>query len=142
MSIRKRRRIAEINVVPYIDVMLVLLVVFMVTAPLITQGLAIQLPEANGKPLPQQEEPVVVSLTQDGQYFVNISQNPRQPLSLGELQDRVQKIVQNRPNVQVLIEGDGAALYQGVIELMRVLQATGVKQIGLLTNPVTQSEST
>jgi biopolymer transport protein TolR len=136
MARARRRAIAEINVVPYIDVMLVLLIVFMVTAPLITQGLGIKLPEADAQTLPQQEEPLVVSLNKDGQYFFNIHQDPQSPLPLADIQDRLRKIVQNRPNVQVLIEGDGDVAYRGIINLMRALQSTGVKEVGLLTDPV------
>lgn len=132
----RRRAIAEINVVPYIDVMLVLLIVFMVTAPLMTQGLGIKLPEAEGQTLPQQEEPLVVSLDKNGQYFFNLNENPQSPMPLGEIQDWLRKIIQTRPNVQVLIEGDGDVAYRGVIDLMRALQSTGVKQVGLLTEPV------
>lgn len=136
MARAPRRTIAEINVVPYIDVMLVLLIVFMVTAPLITQGLGIKLPEADAQTLPQQEEPLVVSLNKDGQYFFNIHKDPQHPLPLTDIQDRLRKIVQNRPNVQVLIEGDGDVAYRGIIDLMRALQSTGVKEVGLLTDPV------
>lgn len=132
----RRRAIAEINVVPYIDVMLVLLIVFMVTAPLMTQGLGIKLPEADAESLPQQEEPLVVSLSRNGEYFFNLNENPQSPLPLGDIQDWLRKIVQTRPNVQVLIEGDGDVAYRGIINLMRALQSTGVKQVGLLTEPV------
>ena len=142
MKRQRRRSIADINVVPYIDVMLVLLVVFMVTAPLITQGLAINLPEAQGKPLPQQDEPLVVSVDKEGRYFFNINKDPQTATPLAEIQDRLRKIVQNRPNVQVLIEGDGAVPYRGIVALMRALQSTGVKQVGLLTSPVMLPEAT
>ena len=132
----RRRTIAEINVVPYIDVMLVLLIVFMVTAPLMTQGLGIKLPEADAESLPQQEEPLVVSLNKNGEYFFNLNENPQAPLPLGDIQDWLRKIVQTRPNVQVLIEGDGDVAYRGIVNLMQALQSTGVKQVGLLTEPV------
>ncbi len=139
MPVRKRP-ISDINVVPYIDVMLVLLVVFMVTAPLITQGIVLQLPAADAPSLPQKEEPLIVSIDQQGQYYFNLVKTPDQPTDLLEIQDQIRKILQQKPNAQVLIEGDGRVPYAKVIFLMSELQKTGVKGVGLITSDLKTTE--
>ena len=105
---RSRRAVAEINVVPYIDVMLVLLVIFMVTAPMLTPGVPIELPEASTDPLPvdTDEEPLVVSMNGTGELFINIGGNGETPVTLGVVKDRVMKVLAAKPGTPVQLRGD------------------------------------
>lgn len=143
MSIRKRRAsrglMAEINVVPYIDVMLVLLVIFMVTAPLLTQGVNVNLPQASAKALNQPKEPIVVSVDANGRYFLNIAANPAQPISAQDLTNEVSTQLQSdqRQGVQqnVLVKGDAAVDYGKVMTAMVLLQQAGASDVGLVTQP-------
>ncbi|MDX1489689.1 MAG: ExbD/TolR family protein [Pseudohongiellaceae bacterium] len=140
--IRKRRKpVAEINVVPYIDVMLVLLIVFMVTAPLLTQGLIVDLPEASSEALDVDEnaETLVVSIAADGQFYISLGatseENP-EAVSLETIGDQVGKILAANPQIQVFVEGDGASSYSSFIALMTVLQEAGVASPNLITKPL------
>ena len=113
MTRKKRQPMSEINVVPYIDVMLVLLIVFMVTAPMLNQGIEVDLPQANNEPLNLDEnlESLIVSITANGEYFLSIGATgeDRQSLDLDTIALRVGQIVSANPNIQVLIEGDPQA---------------------------------
>ncbi len=131
----RRKSMSEINVVPYIDVMLVLLVVFMVTAPLLTQGLNIELPDEAGEPIQKEQDPVVVSVDAEGRYYLNISETPNKPLALLQIQDRINKLLNSRPNLPVLVEGDAKVAYGDVIRLMSALQRAGTPNVGLVTEP-------
>lgn len=132
---KKHRFAAEINVVPYIDVMLVLLVIFMVTAPLLTQGVKVDLPQANTAPLEQgQEEPLIVSIKADGSLYVNLS-DKEAAKPLAEIQATVAKIVKAKPATPVMVWGDAAVPYGQVVSLMARLQEAGVQQVGLVTEP-------
>ena len=126
--------VSEINVVPYIDVMLVLLVIFMVTAPLLEQGVEVSLPESTSEPLPIEpnQEPVVVSVDADGLTYLNVGQED-EPIDLITLQDQVEKIVRQRPDAQVTLRGDGAVPYQTIMQVMSALQAAGAKNLGLVS---------
>ena len=119
---RSRKSLAEINVVPYIDVMLVLLVVFMVTAPLITQGISVELPKAEAPSLPQDEAPLVVSVDARGQYFISVAADPSQPVNLMQVRESISQLILQKPNTVVLIEGDQGVAYGRVIELMALLK--------------------
>lgn len=133
----KRRSIAEINVVPYIDVMLVLLVIFMVTAPLITQGVAVNLPTASAKPLPQESEPpVVVTIDASGSIYLNIVANTRQAISANMLQTEVRAAIMRNPKRQVVVRGDKQVNYDQVVQAMALLQKAGVASVGLETSEV------
>lgn len=132
---KKNRLASEINVVPYIDVMLVLLVIFMVTAPLLTQGVKVDLPQANTNPLEQsQEEPLIVSIKADGSLYVNLS-DEEAPKTMAVVQSIVAKIVKAKPTTPVLVWGDAAVPYGEVVTLMAKLQEAGVYQVGLVTEP-------
>jgi len=132
----KRRPVAEINVVPYIDVMLVLLIIFMVTAPLLQQGVEIDLPQASANPLPpDQGEPVVLSVNSKGEYFLNIGDNRDKPLDEKTLVNRIAAIVKYRPQTPVLVRGDHAVDYGSVTNAMVLLQQAGVDKVGLMTEP-------
>ena len=132
---------AEINVVPYIDVMLVLLVIFMITAPLLTQGINVKLPQAAAKALtPKRESPVIVSVDSRGEYYLNIAAEPGQPVSAQDLVSRVASIVQtaaqNHQERDVYVKGDADVDYGKVVRAMVLLQEAGVDNVGLMTqNP-------
>ncbi|BCV61584.1 protein TolR [Shewanella algae] len=134
---RKRRRpVAEINVVPYIDVMLVLLIIFMVTAPIVTQGVKVDLPQGKAEPLPADSKPpVVASINAEGEYFLDLGGSPNnEVLDLEEISTRVSAIIQMEPDRPVVVKGDRAIPYERVIQLMVSLQNAGVPSVGLMTD--------
>lgn len=137
----RRQPFAEINVVPYIDVMLVLLVIFAITSPLLTQGVNVKLPQANAKALPpQQETPIIISINNRGNYFLNISDDPAQPISTQDLITRVTAALQldkqNHYHREIYVKGDNRVDYGKVVQMMVILQQTGAGSVGLLTqNP-------
>ncbi|MEH6571247.1 MAG: protein TolR [Halioglobus sp.] len=128
---------AEINVVPYIDVMLVLLIIFMVTAPMLMQGVKVDLPEASTAPVENQDsEPLIVSLKSDGQLFLNLGSGEDQALSLATIKQRVAVVLRRSPEKPVLVWGDRAVAYGEVVTLMAALQEAGAPSVGLVTeNP-------
>jgi len=135
-STRQRRAKAEINVVPYIDVMLVLLIIFMVTAPLLKQGVDIDLPQAPAKALDvNAPEPVVISVDRDGRYFLNIAANPDRALSGDELVGEVSTAIQKQKNRPVMVRGDKNGKYQNVVSLLVLLQRAHIDSVGLVTEP-------
>ena len=132
----KRRPMGEINVVPYIDVMLVLLIIFMITAPLIQQGVEIDLPQASAEPVEDNNiPPLVVTVDSDGQYFLDIGDDTDQPISTQTLQIKVAAVLRNKPKTAVVIRGDKDVPYGEVVQAMTSLQAAGVPSVGLLTDP-------
>ena len=132
---KKRRPMAEINVVPYIDVMLVLLIIFMITAPLIQQGVEIDLPQASANPLPpDQDEPVVVSVDKKGDFYLDIGDQPDKPIDAQLLVNRVVAVRLLKPNVPVLVRGDRNVGYGSIIDAMVLLQKAGVEKVGLMTD--------
>ncbi len=136
----RRKPIAEINVVPYIDVMLVLLIVFMVTAPMLTQGVQVELPEAPSKPLETQtdDEPLIVSIKKDGTLYLNLGGNPDEAKSLEAIQEQVSKVLRQQPKTEVLINGDQNIDYGRVVQVMTGLQAAGARSVGLVTEAPTE----
>jgi biopolymer transport protein TolR len=134
MARRQRRKLnAEINVVPYIDVMLVLLVIFMVTAPLLMQGVEVELPEAAAKPVVKaDEEPLIVSIKQDGTLFLNIG-GEQQALAEDELYKKIAIIMRRNQQKPVVVWGDKRVPYGRVVSLMAGLQGAGVPNVGLAT---------
>lgn len=140
MSSRRRRRtlLSEINVVPYIDVMLVLLVVFMIAAPLMVQGVLVNLPETLSEPLPREKsDPLIISIKSEGLFFLETQATKNIPLNLEDISLHVDKILKANPSLQVIVRGDGNVKYQKVMELMSVLQASGAEEVGLITQPPT-----
>lgn len=130
----KFRPMAEINVVPYIDVMLVLLIIFMVTAPMLMQGVEVDLPEAKTEPVENQDsEPVIVSINSQGQLFLNVGGQEDQVLSLATVQQRVGAVIRRSPGKPVLVWGDQAVAYGEVVGLMAALQEAGARGVGLVT---------
>lgn len=135
---KKRKPLAEINVVPYIDVMLVLLIIFMVTAPLLMQGVKVDLPQAPSNPLDNtDEEPLIVSIKADGSYYINLGQKGDEQRSLSHIVDQVSKILRQKPQTPVLIWGDKTIPYGSVVDLMSLLQGAGAPSVGLVTEPGT-----
>ena len=128
----KKRLMSEINVVPYIDVMLVLLVIFMITAPLLTQGIKVDLPQAPAKPVDtQDQETLVVTVNRKGRLYLD-----DRKISKKRLKQKVAKILKLRPKTPVVVRGDRRVAYGKVIETMVLLQAAGVPNVGLVTeNP-------
>lgn len=140
----RRKPMAEINVVPYIDVMLVLLVIFMATAPLLTQGVVVDLPQTNSEPIAEaQDDPLVVSVRADGAIFVNlgITDDEEQGTRVTEfsLADQATKIMTARPDIPVYVRADHALDYGRVVQVMTVLQGAGAASVGLITEPVGSS---
>ncbi|MEE8057460.1 MAG: protein TolR [Pseudomonadales bacterium] len=136
MSRRHKRRkpMSDINVVPYIDVMLVLLIVFMVTAPMLMQGVKVELPTAPALPVGEQsDEPLIVSIKADGSYYLNLGKDQEKSQSLGVVQDKVSKIIRRKPQTTVLVWGDKNVPYGEVVALMVALQAAGTPSVGLVT---------
>ena len=133
----KRRPMSEINVVPYIDVMLVLLIIFMVTAPMLMQGVKVDLPEANAEPVENQDsEPLIISVDKAGQLFLNVGSQEEQVLSLATIKDRVAAVMRRSPEKPVLVWGDRAVPYGEVVTVMVALQEAGAPSVGLVTeNP-------
>jgi biopolymer transport protein TolR len=133
---RRRNLISDINVVPYIDVMLVLLVIFMVAAPLMVQGISINLPEVSSDALPvEKSEPLIISIRSDGSFFLEIDATRNNPLNLEEISQEIAKILKADKDMQVVIRGDGEVKYESVMLLMSQLQQLGSKNIGLITKP-------
>ena len=134
----KRKLVAEINVVPYIDVTLVLLVVFMITAPLLLQGGKVELPDADSAPLDKkQQDPMIVSIKADGSYWIDTKgENTAQ--SLAFIKERVSKVLRQQPDTPILVWGDTSVDYGKVVNLMSELQLAGAPSVGLVTEPPTQ----
>ncbi|WP_075188335.1 protein TolR [Teredinibacter haidensis] len=132
----KRKPMAEINVVPYIDVMLVLLVVFMVTAPLLMQGVKVDLPQAPSTPMENKDdEPLIVSVKPDGTYYLNLGGEQEQAKPLASITNTVAKVLRQKPNTPVLVWGDTHVEYGLVVSLMTELQKAGASSVGLVTDP-------
>tara|TARA_R110001583_G_scaffold49076_5_gene153696 strand:+ start:3177 stop:3593 length:417 start_codon:yes stop_codon:yes gene_type:complete len=130
----KRKLNAEINVVPYIDVVMVLLVVFMITAPMLTQGVDVELPKVGAEPVDSRDqEPLIVSVDAQGQYYVDLGGDPLKPLALTVAVDRVGKILSSNPKKMILVRGDRKVSYEKVVELMAALQGVGAPSVGLVT---------
>jgi biopolymer transport protein TolR len=137
---RKRRKpMSEINVVPYIDVMLVLLIIFMITTPLITQGVKVELPEADAEPLSEEsEEPLVISVSQAGDLFLNVGDDKENPLEEETLMLRVAAVLRHKPKTPVMVRGDSRVDYGRVVRAMVLAQAAGAPSVGLVTEPPEQ----
>lgn len=133
---RNRRKLnAEMNVVPYVDVMLVLLVIFMTTAPLLLEGVELDLPKATAKVIPQKSEPpIIISIDKHGNYFLNISDNPKQAINADFLMIRVAAELARMPGRSLLVKGDKNVDYGTVVQAMALLQKAGAPSVGLMTD--------
>lgn len=136
--LQKRKLMGEINVVPYIDVMLVLLVIFMVTAPLLTQGVKVELPKAGAEPIADVPDhpPLIVSVDADGNLYINRGDDEDAPKSGKEIAAVVGSVMRNRPETPVLVKADRSVAYGNVVGAMVVLQQGGAEAIGFVTDPL------
>lgn len=135
-SSSRRKFIAEINVVPYIDVMLVLLIIFMITAPLLKQGVDVDLPIAPANPLNvNSPEPIVISIDKNGSLYLSINRTPDSSISGDELVDQVQSALAKQPERPVMVRGDANGPYQNVVRTLVLLQKANVESVGLVTEP-------
>lgn len=135
----KQKPISQINVVPYIDVMLVLLIIFMITTPLLTQGVQVTLPRVNGRTLSSDNtDPMIISVDKSGQLYLNISEHPSQPISAQQLTVRVAAQIRidqgHHRNPVILIKGDRQAHYDDIVQAMALLQQAGIEHVGLMTD--------
>jgi biopolymer transport protein TolR len=136
---RGRKLMGEINVVPYIDVMLVLLIIFMVTAPLLTQGIKVDLPKAGAEPLPEEllrdHQPLVLSVDRDGRYYLNIGSKEESPIDADTVVERVAVVLKRQPQTPVLVKADRSVPYGDVVNGMVLLQEAGAEKVGFITDP-------
>lgn len=136
----RRKPMSDINVVPFIDVMLVLLVIFMITTPLLTQGVKVELPKTSASAMDaKQKEPLIVTVDSQGQYYLNLADKPGQPITARVLKNLVETQLANQPSGMpqrpVLVRGDKNVNYGKVVEAMVLLQQAGAKSVGLVTQP-------
>lgn len=138
---RKRRLMSEINVVPYIDVMLVLLVIFMVTAPLLTQGISVELPEAAADPIvsTQDQEPLVLSVDSEGRMYLSVGDDEDQPIDGARVVELASAVLRRNPQTPVLVNADQRVAYREVVAAMVLLKEAGAKNVGFLTEPPVKS---
>ena len=133
---KRRRAIADINVVPYIDVMLVLLIIFMVTAPLLKQGVEVDLPNAPANPLDiNSPEPIVVSIDRKGALFLSIASDAEAQISSEALVEQIKSALALDPKRPVMVRGDANGPYQNVMTTLVLLQQADVGSVGLVTDP-------
>ncbi|MBC7983915.1 MAG: protein TolR [Candidatus Obscuribacterales bacterium] len=136
---RGRRLMGEINVVPYIDVMLVLLIIFMITAPLLTQGIKVDLPKAGAEPLPEdlmrEHKPLVLSVDRKGRFYINIGKDDERPVADTVVAERVAAVLRREPKTPVLVKADRNVPYGRVVTGMVLLQEAGAAQVGFMTDP-------
>jgi len=133
---QRSKPMAEINVVPYIDVMLVLLIIFMITAPMLTQGVKVDLPQAAAnavEPIDENSEPLVVSVDADGYFYVAIGDKQDEPIDAQQLMVKVAAVLRRSPNTPVMVKGDSAVNYGQVVTVMALLQKAGAPSVGLIT---------
>jgi biopolymer transport protein TolR len=131
----RKKPMSEINVVPYIDVMLVLLVIFMITAPLLTQGVSVDLPQATAEPLSKDaDEPLIVSVDVQGNYYLNVGDDPDSPIDGEKMITMVAAVLRHKPGTPVMIKGDRNVQYEKVVTAMTMLQSAGVPSVGLITS--------
>ena len=140
----RRRLVNEINVVPYIDVMLVLLVIFMITAPLLTQGIRVDLPRLAAEPLPQEmirdNRPLVVTVDAQGRMYLNIGEDPEEALDSPVVVARAAAVLQRKPETPVLVRASEQLPYGDVVTVMALLQRAGAPRVGLVTRPLPAEE--
>jgi biopolymer transport protein TolR len=138
--VRRRKLMGEINVVPYIDVMLVLLVIFMITAPLLKEGVKVDLPDAGAKPIdPEfltQHPPLVVTIDSRARLYVNFGSDPDKPASEATVSARTAALLRRDPQTPVLVKADTTVPYGVVVRAMVLLQHAGAAKVGFLTDPV------
>jgi biopolymer transport protein TolR len=134
---RRRRLMGEINVVPYIDVMLVLLIIFMITAPLLTEGVKVELPKAAARPIPPEmmkdTKPIVLSIDARGRLFLNYNKPEDEPISADKVEAEAAAVLRRAPETVVLVKGDYRVAYGEVVGAMTILQRAGAQKVGFVT---------
>jgi biopolymer transport protein TolR len=137
-AMQKRKLMSEINVVPYIDVMLVLLVIFMVTAPMLTQGIKVELPKAGAEPVDDimDHQPIVLSVDAAGNLYLDIGDNEGEPISGADVVNRVGIVIRSKPDTPILVKADRAVPYGNVVGAMVLLQRAGADSVGFVTDPL------
>jgi biopolymer transport protein TolR len=142
---RGKRLVAEMNVVPYIDVMLVLLIIFMITAPMLTQGIKVDLPKAAAEPLPEdlmrQHQPLILSVDVEGKYYLNIGKDEETALDEDVIVERVATVLRREPQTPVLVKADTNVPYGRVVNGMVLLQDAGAEKVGFITDPAEARKS-
>jgi biopolymer transport protein TolR len=140
---RRRRLMGEINVVPYIDVMLVLLIIFMITAPLLTEGIKVQLPKAGARPIPPEmmkdSKPIVLSIDEKGRLFLNYNKPEDEPLTAEKVEAEAAAVLRRAPETVVLVRGDYRVAYGEVVRAMTILQRAGADKVGFVTESPAES---
>jgi biopolymer transport protein TolR len=136
--VHERKLMGEINVVPYIDVMLVLLIIFMVTAPLLTQGVKVELPKAGAEPIEAVEDttPLVLSVDAAGNLYLDVGDEEEEPLVAAQIIERVGIVLRNKPQTPVLVKADRNVPYGNVVGAMVLLQKGGADRVGFVTDPL------
>jgi biopolymer transport protein TolR len=136
--LQKRKLMGEINVVPYIDVMLVLLVIFMVTAPLLTQGIEVELPKAGAEPIETSSErlPLVLSVDPEGFLYLNVGDDEEKPVEAKEVVAQVGRVMRRAPETPILVKADRSVAYGYVVGAMVLLQQGGAEDVGFVTDPL------
>ncbi len=136
--LQKRKLMGEINVVPYIDVMLVLLIIFMVTAPLLTQGIEVELPKAGAEPIEDiaDRQPIVLSVDAEGNLYLSVGDDEDQPKDAATIVDNVRITLEATPDTPVLVKADRAVQYGYVVGAMVLLQQGGAESVGFVTDPL------
>jgi biopolymer transport protein TolR len=136
---RRRKLMGEINVVPYIDVMLVLLIIFMITAPLLAEGIKVQLPKAGARPIPPEmlkdSKPIVLTIDETGRLFLNYNKPETEPLTAASVEAQAAAVLRRAPETTVLVRGDYRVAYGEVVGAMTILQRAGAEKVGFITQP-------
>lgn len=135
MSSKDNNLMADINVTPFVDVMLVLLIIFMVTAPMMVQGVNVSLPKANSDPLAAEKEQLIVTIDKNNHIYINDYQ-----VSLDFLQEKLKKIFEGRGNREVYLRADKEISYGMVVHVMSQIKAVGVEKLGMVTEPVNETK--
>jgi biopolymer transport protein TolR len=135
----------EINVVPYIDVMLVLLIIFMITAPLLAEGIKVQLPKAGARPIPAEmlkdSKPIVLTIDETGRLFLNYNKPETEPLTADSVEMQAAAVLRRAPETTVLVRGDYRVAYGEVVAAMTILQRAGAEKVGFITQPPEQKRA-
>lgn len=130
----RKKPMSEINVVPYIDVMLVLLIIFMITTPLLTEGVKVELPQASATPLPADDKkPLIATVDLQGSYYLSVGEHPKLAIDETTLVARAAAVLKHRPGTQVVVKGDREVAYEKVVRVMTLLQKAGAPSVGLMT---------
>ena len=142
---KKHRLMSEINVVPYIDVMLVLLIIFMITAPLLAEGIKVELPKAGARPIPPEmlkdSKPIVLTIDDAGRLFLNYNKPESEPLEPAEVESQAAAVLRSAPETTVLVRGDYRVAYGEVVGAMTILQRAGANKVGFITQPPEQKRA-